>query len=160
MHTSTRFAVAVHTLAFIAMRSGSDCSITSEMIAESVNTNPVVIRRILGSLRQAELVNSQCGCGGGWALAQPASAITLRQIYHAIQGDPLLALHHRPNPRCEVGQNMLSVLGSYFKDAEQAMEERLGRISVAEVMREIGARAPKLKAAKAVSHRHGPSTMK
>jgi Rrf2 family protein len=159
MYTSTRFAVAVHTLAFIAMRSGSNCSITSDMIAESVNTNPVVIRRILGVLRQAQLVRSQSGCGGGWALAQPASAITLRQIYRAIENDPLFALHHRPNPRCEVGQNMLGVLGRYFKDAEQAMEERLERVSVAEVMREIGARAPKLKTVQATD-RHGQSTIK
>jgi Rrf2 family protein len=151
MHTSTRFAVAVHTLAFIAMRSSSNSSITSDMIADSVNTNPVVIRRILGSLRQARLVQSHSGCGGGWALVQPPNTITLRQIYHAIQDDPLLALHHRPNPRCEVGHHMLSVLGNYFKDAEEAMEERLDRVSVAQVMREISARTPKLKSIQAVS---------
>ncbi len=153
MHTSTRFAVAVHTLAFIARRGESNCSITSEMIAESVNTNPVVIRRILGLLRQARLVHSQSGCGGGWVLARPANAITLRQVYRAVQDDPLFALHHRPNPRCDVGQNVLGILDDYFKAAEQAMEERLERISVAEVLREIGARAPKPKPAPVVTRR-------
>jgi len=138
MYTSTRFAVAVHTLAFIATRCKSCPAVTSNMVAESVNTNPVVIRRILGSLRQAHLVDSQPGSGGGWTMARPADAITLREIYRAVEGDPLFALHRRPNSRCDVGRHIVGILDSYFRDAEKAMEEKLGRVTVAAVMRQVG----------------------
>jgi len=91
MGTSSRFAVAVHTLAYIAIRSSASLAITSEMIAKSVNTHPVVIRRILGTLRAAHLVRSQPGNGGGWTLAKKASAISLCEIYGAVELEPLFA---------------------------------------------------------------------
>ncbi len=138
MYTSTRFAVAVHTLAFIATRCRSCPAVTSEMIAESVNTNPVVIRRILGSLREAHLVESQAGSGGGWTMTRQPDAITLREIYRAVEGDPLFALHKSPNSRCEVGRHIVGILDSYFRDAEKAMEDKLGRVTVAAVMRQVG----------------------
>lgn len=141
MRTSSRFAVAVHTLAYIAVRKSASLAITSEMIARSVNTHPVVIRRILGALRAAHLVRSQPGTGGGWTLAKKASAITLCQIYHAVENEPLFALHYRaPNARCEVARNMVGILGGHFDEAARAMEGRLERISLAQVVREIGAR--------------------
>ena len=68
MNNSTRFAVAVHTLTLILQGQGEP--VTSEAIAGSVNTNPVVIRRVLGALRGADLVLSQGGNGGGWRLTR------------------------------------------------------------------------------------------
>jgi len=146
MYTSTRFAVAVHTLAFIARQGRSTPAITSEMIAASVNTNPVVIRRILGTLRQAHLVDSQPGSGGGWNIARPADTITLRQVYRAVEADPLFALPRRPNRHCEVGRNIVGILDVYFKQAEKAMEEQLSRVTVAQVMHQVGARTARSKA--------------
>src|SRR5713226_3741805 len=89
MHTSSRFAVAIHTLAYLAARSSENDSITSEMIAESVNTNPVVMRRVLGSLREAKIVTSQTGSGGGWYLKHRPHAINRRDVYRALEADPL-----------------------------------------------------------------------
>ncbi len=140
MHTSSRFAVAVHAMSFIAAHSRAT-AVTSDMVAASVNTNPVVIRRVLGILRQAHLVASQLGSGGGWTLTRQPDTITLRDIYCAIQDAPLLALPQRPaNARCNIGKHMQQVLFVYFTEADRAMQDTLAGVTVAQVMLEVDAR--------------------
>lgn len=142
MHTSSRFAVAVHTLVFLAARNNEKDSITSDMIAESVNTNPVVIRRILGTLRESNLVTSQSGASGGWYLKRKPDAISLCEIYRALESDPLFALPPRPaNANCEIGRNMQEVLNCYFKDAEHAAELSLGKVTLAQVINQVWSKA-------------------
>ncbi len=139
MHTNSRFAVAVHAIAFIAAKNGKT-TVTSEMVAESVNTNPVVIRRILGALREAHLATSQPGSGGGWALARRLDEITLRDIYCAVEETPLFAMPPRPaNAHCMIGRNMQVILSEYFDEAEQAMQNRLAAITLAQVMDKVTA---------------------
>ena len=141
MFTNARLAVAVHILTFVAMRGQANQSITSAMIAASVDTNPVVIRRILGTLRQANLVVSQPGTGGGWMLAQPANTITLWQIYRAVQDAPLLAVHrHPPSSRCSIGQNMVGVLNIYFAQVETVVEKQLEGVTIDQITRAIQSR--------------------
>jgi DNA-binding IscR family transcriptional regulator len=82
MHTSTRFAVAIHILTLLAQDQRGPA--TSEAIAGSVKTNPVVIRRVLARLRNQGLVESQPGSGGGGGLLRAPSAITQREINRAI----------------------------------------------------------------------------
>ncbi len=138
MHTSSRFAVAIHTLAYLAARNSGEQSITSEMIAQSVNTNAVVIRRVLGTLREAKIVTSQTGSGGGWYLKRRPEAINLRDVYRALESDPLFALPPKPgNAHCEIGKNIQDILNSYFKEAERAAEARLSGVTLAEVMLEL-----------------------
>jgi Rrf2 family protein len=137
MNTSCRFAVAAHILAGLALF-GKHGPATSELIADSVNTNPVVIRRILGALRGAGLVTSQPGPGGGWTLVRPPDEITLRDVYRAVEDDGLFALHHRPpNCNCPVGRNIQGALERYFQQAEAAMEHELAQVSVADVLRTV-----------------------
>lgn len=140
MSTSSRFSVAIHTLALLAY-SGAQ-PITSEYIAGSVNTNPVVIRRVLGALRRARLVASRGGNGGGWQLLGEPATITLRDVYHAVEDDALFSLHQRPpNPHCPVGRHMQSALAARFAVARGALEEELARTSIADVLGEVQARA-------------------
>ena len=142
MHTSSRFAVAIHTLVFLAMRDNENDSVTSEMIAASVNTNAVVIRRILGTLRESSIVTSQSGACGGWYLKRKPEAISLRDVYRSLENDPLFAMPRNPgNTHCDIGRHMQTVLDGYFKDAERAAEAELNRVSLAEVMQEIMAQA-------------------
>jgi len=142
MHTSSRFAVAIHTLVFLAMRDNENDSVTSEMIAASVNTNPVVIRRILGTLRESSIVTSQSGACGGWYLKRKPSAISLRDVYRSLENDPLFAMPRQPgNTHCDIGRHMQSVLDDYFKDAERAAEARLERVSLAEIVQDIVAQS-------------------
>ena len=140
--SSSRFAVAIHVLTLLTQ--DPDAPATSEYIASSVNTNPVVIRRVLGGLRRAGLVRSQGGAGGGWRLAREAETITLRDVYRAVEeeDEPVFPLHHRPpNPSCPVGRHIQRALAVHFAAATRAMEDELARRTVADVLREVRALA-------------------
>ena len=115
---------------------------TSEYIAGSVNTNPVVVRRLLALLRKARLVRSQGGPGGGWNLAVPPSRITLRDVYRAVETEPLFPFHaSTPNPRCPVGSTIQTALGVHYGAAQAAVERDLERTTIAELVQEVRARA-------------------
>lgn len=136
MALSSRSAVAIHALTFLARR--PDGSMTSAEIAESLASNPVLVRRVLGALRDAGLVWSTEGRGGGWQLARPARAITLHDAYAAVEGGPVLARHsHPPSNACAVGRHMQALLEVEFRDAERALEERLGRTTIAHLHQEV-----------------------
>ncbi len=134
MNTSSRFTVAIHILTLLAYEGGQ---MTSEYIAGSVNTNPVVIRRLLALLREARLVSSQPGAGGGWQLTRPPKGITLRDIYRAVEEGALFALHsNTPNPQCPVGRNIQRVLGGHFEAAQLALDKDLERTTIADLVQE------------------------
>jgi DNA-binding IscR family transcriptional regulator len=132
---ATRFAVAVHILLVLAALPPTQA--TSARIAESVNTNPVVVRRITRLLARAGLVHSRRGAPGA-SLARPASAITLADIWTAVRGDaPLIALHAHPNPHCRIGCRVNAVLEPAFAEAEAALALRLSRTSLAAVLAKV-----------------------
>ncbi|MGQ7277774.1 Rrf2 family transcriptional regulator [Brevibacillus thermoruber] len=130
---STRFSIAVHTLSLIAV-SPNDC--TGDFIAGSVNTNPVVIRRIMGMLKKAGLVDVRPGVGGASLLKAP-SQITLLDIYRAVnvtEENQLFRIHENPNIRCPVGRNIEQVLQAELRDAQSAMEQRLAQTTLADLI--------------------------
>ncbi len=139
MNTSTRFAVAVHILTLLAQ--AEDELLTSEYIAASVNTNPVVIRRTLGYLRVQKMVESQPGTGGGWKLARVPGAMTLGEVYRAVENDQVLAIHSHPNPHCTVGGNIRRTLKEVITAAQTAMEESLAQSTIADILQNVLARA-------------------
>lgn len=131
---ATRFAVAVHILMLLAVYSGAPA--TSRVLARSVNTNPVVIRRITRLLARAGLIWVRRGPGGA-ALLRPSEAISLRDVWRAVnpgQDRPLLPLHARPDPACPVGRSVHTVLGQAFGAAEGALHESLGRTTLASLI--------------------------
>ena len=137
MSTNTHFTVALHILTWIALASQQQETITSDRIAESVNTNPVFIRRILGRLHTAHLVNVQHGLRAGWTLARPPEEISLQQVYQAIQQQPFFELHHTlPNQICPVGRGIQPALKHFYSDAEMALKQQLAGVSVAHVLQE------------------------
>src|SRR5688572_21310712 len=136
MQANGRFAVAIHLLSLLVEgRSSLDgASLTSERMAESVNTHPVVVRRILGSLRTAGFVTSQPGPGGGWKLTRSAAEISLWDVLRAVEQAELFAFpQRRPLSGCSVGNGLPAVLEGCLRDAQLAMAERLGDVSVADV---------------------------
>jgi Rrf2 family protein len=140
MKPNSRFTVAIHILTLLAHEAGVG-PLTSEFIAGSVNTNPVVIRRLLAMLRDARLVRSQGGPGGGWELTLPPKAITLRDVFRAVQRDELFPLHaSTPNPQCPVGSKIQAALGTHYDDARLALERELERTSVADLVQDVKAR--------------------
>jgi Rrf2 family protein len=142
MKSSSRLAVAVHLLALTALacdEAGGDC-LTSERMAESVGTNPVVVRRILAFLREADLVASHPGPGGGWRLARPPAAVTLLEVYRALEDQPVLATRQAPpQPWCPVGAQMPGVLAPIFRAAEAAAERELAAVTLGQVIAAVRA---------------------
>jgi Rrf2 family protein len=134
---SSRFTVAVHILVLLAVEKKTKLT-TSEYLARSANTHPVVIRRILAMLGQADLVVAQPGVHGGIQLARPAAQISLLEIYRAVEEQNLFSFGDRsPNPHCICGRSLKPVLRRVFDQAEQAMENALANITVAEIAHEV-----------------------
>lgn len=136
---SSRMAVAVHVLAYMAWK--RDEAASSERIAGSVNTNPVVVRRIVGQLRNAGLVTVQPGAGGGALLARAPEEISLLDVYRAVEREALFSLHPQsPCRECSVGANIQQILQGVFGRAEQAMEEELRGVTVGDVFADVVSR--------------------
>jgi Rrf2 family protein len=141
MTGNSRFAVSVHILAYLAFRQGAD--VPSAEIAESVSTNPVVIRRLLSALMKARLVTAQKGAGGGFALASTPANISLLEVYRAVEPKPNFGMNHfAPNHHCPVGAKIELILHSAFFKAQAGMEAELARVSLAEVHRQLHAVCP------------------
>jgi Rrf2 family protein len=139
MGNSTRFTVAIHILTLLAYDSSE--RMTSEYIAGSVNTNAVVIRRLLSLLRAAKLVKSNGGPGGGWQLLRSARGITLRDVYRAVEGEPLFPMHsNTPNPSCPVGGKIQHALADHYESARLALEKQLEITTIADLLGDVKAR--------------------
>ncbi|HZC08290.1 MAG TPA: Rrf2 family transcriptional regulator [Ktedonobacterales bacterium] len=132
MRANTQFAIAIHILTLVALAEGAP--VTSAEMASSVNTNPAFLRRILGDLSRAGLVESQPGVSGGWRLRRTPEAISLRDIFRAVDERHLLAMHHHPNPNCQIGAVIQTTLETYFGEAESAFEQTLAGRTLAQVV--------------------------
>ncbi len=139
MITNLRFPVALHILTLLA--ADGTKPLTSEEIASSVNTNPVVIRRVMAFLRANGLVESRPGVNGGWRLTEPAASITLRKVFESVQEDELLTMHAHPNPRCPIGGHIRDSLHEVFAEAEKALRASLSKQTIADVLEDVRARA-------------------
>ncbi|WP_315793309.1 Rrf2 family transcriptional regulator [Paenibacillus sp. BIC5C1] len=133
---SSRFSIAVHTLSLIAVVP-NEC--TGDFIAKSVNTNPVIIRRIMSKLKQAGLIEVRPGVGGASLLKAPAD-ITLLDIYRAlevVEDGELFNFHKHPNPNCPVGSMIEQTLRAELIEAQLAMEQRLKRVTIQQMMDQV-----------------------
>ena len=136
MNTNSRFAVAIHILTLLARCHPEP--LTSVTMASSVTTNPVVLRRLLGDLRRAGLVESRSGHSGGWRLCRQPEQITLLDCYLAVKENALFGLPaQKPSPACTVGKKITHTLCGLFQDAEQALEAQLAQTDLAQVVARI-----------------------
>jgi Rrf2 family protein len=135
MAANSQFSMAVHVLTLLALSDGSN--LKSDEIAASVNTNPVVIRRLLGQLANSGLVASQMGASGGSRLAIPADRIHLAEIYRAVCCGEIFALHGAPNRECPVGAHIEAVLCRLQKEIDLSIDSKLSEYSLADVIREV-----------------------
>lgn len=150
MGTSTRFAVGVHLLTALAANPGK--VLRSEDVADSANTNPVVVRRLFSLMTAAGLIRARLGPGGGFELARPASDITLRDVFAAVESSELFTEHRSPpSASCPVGAHILPVLREATAPAVEALEDELSRTTVADIASAVLARSKKAQSAKAQS---------
>jgi len=138
MKSSCRFAVAVHVLAVLAYKEGD--RVTSSFLAHSVNTNPVIIRRLLLVLQRAKLVDTSKGTGSGSRLSRAPSRITLAEIYNAVEDcEPFGKPTRKPNAACPVGNCIREALEQIFASAFKALEQDLAKNTLASVIEQIKA---------------------
>ena len=133
MAANSQFSMAVHILTLLAK--SADGNVKSEYIAGSVNTNAVVIRRLLGQLGHANLVVSQTGAFGGTRLARPPTDINLVEVYKAVCCGEVFALHHNPpNQDCPIGKNIEAVLCNLQKEIYKTIGEKLSQFTLQNVI--------------------------
>ena len=121
MLSNTHFSMAVHVLSALAYGEGE--LIGSEMLAKTVGTNPSFLRGLIGELREAGLVETRLGKGGGAMLARPASEITLYDVYRATESKPAVATHTCDGKfPCPVAKGMDELLSTVSGRLEKALE--------------------------------------
>ncbi len=136
MAKNCRFAVAVHIATLLALVGDKPAS--SEWISTSVNTNPVVVRRILSALAKAGLVRSSRGIKGGSVLSKAPADITLLELHRAVdEKDPPPLHNQQPNQQCPVGKNIQRVLTSVLERASKASDAMFADTTLAEVVADI-----------------------
>ena len=137
MASNCRFAFAVHVLSVLATH--SEEILSSDFLAKSANTNPVVIRRLLLELREAGLVETTRGPNGGTRLAKPSAQISLLDIHLAAAGkiEPFGSHPNEPPKACCVGREIKRVLEGVSNRARKAVEKEYAAISLAEVVRQM-----------------------
>lgn len=133
MAATSQFSIAVHILTMIAKT--CDERVKSEYLAKSVNTNPVVIRRLLCSLQEAGLVVSQVGANGGTCLSKSPETIKLSEIYKVASPGEIFSLHSKtPNQNCPVGKNIEAILCNLQKEIDRTIEQKLSEYTLRDVI--------------------------
>lgn len=131
MQISSRFTIALHIFTCVDVFK-DEYKVTSDFLAGSINTNPVVIRKILTQLRNAGLITVARGTGGVTP-TRPLSDITFYDVYQAIEpvenGD-LFHFHEAPNPECPVGRNIHGLLDGKLKAIQSAMEDEMKKYTI------------------------------
>lgn len=135
MQISSRFTIAVHIFACIDTFE-KDHKITSDFLADSINVNPVIIRKLLSQLKNAGLIQVKRGSGGA-SFARPMEDITLLDIYRAVdcvEKGELFHFHENPNQQCPVGRNIHNILDDKLDRIQNAMEGEMASITMADVI--------------------------
>jgi DNA-binding IscR family transcriptional regulator len=152
MRRDSRLSGVLHVLLHMAEQPGPQ---TSETLARAMNTNPVVVRRIMAGLREQGLVRSEKGHGGGWTIAIDLTAVTLCDIYEALGRPEILAMGNRTDaPGCLVEQSVNAALGQAFNDAEALLLQRFDEITLAQLSADFHARLGGRGAAMALENVH------
>lgn len=135
MKRSSRLSIALHALVHLHLQ--GDRVLSSEALAKCLMTNAVVVRRILGDLREAGLVRAAKGPSGGWSLARPAEATTLFDIYQAMGERLLIRTESDPGDMtCGIVRSVDRVMHDFLADAEALLAARLGRMRLSDLASE------------------------
>ena len=131
LQITSRFTVALHIFTCVEYFKNEQ-KVTSDFLAGSINTNPVIIRKILTQLKNARLIEVARGTGG-ITVTKPLSEITFYDVYEAIEpvenGD-MFRFHENPNPECPVGRNIHRLLDQKLEAIQGAMEDEMKRYTI------------------------------
>lgn len=139
MQISTKFTIAVHIL-LVTKCFGDQDKITSQYLAGSIGSNPVIIRNLMTQLQDAGIIEVKRG-PGGVTITRPLSEITFLDLYRAVETNSeenLFRFHEKPNPQCPVGKNIHKALDQSLNDIQNVFEQELASHTVQEVYDKIG----------------------
>jgi DNA-binding IscR family transcriptional regulator len=155
MTKDSRLSGVLHALLHLAEADGP---VTSEQLARAMQTNPVVMRRLMAGLRAAGFVASEKGHGGGWVLGVSLARVTLGDIHAALGSPALLAVGHRDEqPACLVEQAVNHALDGAYREAEALLLKRLHAVTLAALSTDFHRRlAERGLHAKDMHHDHHP----
>jgi Rrf2 family protein len=136
MKRSSKLSVALHALVHLAQH--NNAPLTSDVLAECLQTNPVVVRRTMGLLRENGLVTAFKGHGGGWQLAHTADAITIQQVSAALGEHLLIAINNDPgDEQCLIVRAVTEVMDDVVHQIELLLAERLSRMTLADLAADV-----------------------
>lgn len=126
---SGKFAITLHILTLLSKN--PEEYVSSEQIAESLNMNPVLVRKEIANLKQNGVVESREGKNGGSRLCRPADAITLEEVFNiTFQTVSLGFSRNKPNPKCPVGKKINRTLTSLYSDLNNKVTRQLRGVSL------------------------------
>ena len=137
MQISSRFTMAIHM--FACIDTFTDRKMTSDFMAASIGTNPVIVRKLLQRLKAAGLIEVSRGTGGV-TVTKPLDEITFLDVYKAVECTPdeqLFHFHENPNQKCPVGKNIHHVLDDRLNQVQKAMEDKLATMTLADVKNDV-----------------------
>lgn len=138
MQITSRFTIAVHALAYIDIFQ-DEMRVTSNVLARSIQANPVIIRTVLGKLKDAGIIDARQGSGGS-RLARPLDEISFYDIYKAVDSiddTGLFHFHENPHPLCVVGGNIHAAIDDKLQSVQESMENEMKKISMADVVDDL-----------------------
>ena len=137
MQISTKFTIAIHILAAVEYF-GKEEKVTSDFLASSIGSNPVIIRNLMSDLKNAGLIEIKRG-PGGIRIARPLDEITFYDVYEAVEKnkDDLFHFHENTNPKCPVGRNIHSALYGKLQDVQKDFEESLKKHKLSDVIADL-----------------------
>ena len=138
MQISRKFTIGVHLLAVIDYL-GEDEKVTSSVLAGSIGVNPVIVRNVMGNLKEAGLISISQG-RSGISLTKTPKQITFYDVYKAVDSvndDGLFHFHENPNPECPIGRNIHKAMDSKLERVQKCMEDEMRQITLADVMTDI-----------------------
>ena len=138
MQITSKFTIAVHVITAIEYFKGKE-TVTSNFLAGSVGANPVIIRNVMGKLKDAGIITVSQG-KSGISLAKDLSDITFYDVYEAVDcvnEEGLFHFHENPNTDCPVGRNIHSAMDGYLRTIQESMEDEMKKITIADIADEV-----------------------
>lgn len=138
MKRDSRLSSVLHALLHMSEHEGP---VTSDTLAQCLGTNPVVVRRTMGYLREAGIVTSDRGHAGGWRIRADLGSVTLRQLHEALGEPAMFAVGNRNEmPECLVEQSVNAALEGTFAEAEALLLKRFSEITLADLAADFARR--------------------
>jgi len=138
MQITSKFTIAAHIIAAIDYFKDSE-KVTSNFLAGSVGANPVIVRNVMGNLKESGIIAISQG-KSGISLAKELSKITFYDVYKAVDcvdDEGLFHFHENPNINCPVGRNIHSAMDEKLQRVQSIMENELSRITMADVVADV-----------------------